>query len=104
GFLSLHSTDVAWGLTEPPAAGAPGEESLISLDGVWKYVPGEARGLAAIPADDSACFDAHVPGHVSIQGLDHEGGVGTFFKTIALPAGWADRRVKLRFDGVYSGA
>ena len=75
-----------------------------SLDGMWKFIANPAAGFeTAVSVDGWA--DIKVPGEWAMQGFDVERGKAAgYFRTFAVPSYWKNKRVKLRFNAVYSDA
>lgn len=91
------STDFACSLTPLSQA-----EFVQKLNGTWRFTPGAPEGAAAPSLDDRAWPTIRVPGHWEMQGFHPPNSEGTYRTHFRL-----DRihgRIKLRFDGVYSGA
>lgn len=66
---------------------------IISLDGNWSFKQGNKQHTIA------------VPGEWTMQGFEvGQGESVTYSKKLHIPAGWAGKRVKIRFDGVSSHA
>jgi hypothetical protein len=89
--------DFQYSLT-PRSYGAPAE----SLNGIWRFIPDPPEGFWKSDFDDSGWADISVPSHWEMQGFQSLDGVGGYRKRFPLPPG--DGRLKLRFEGVYSGA
>jgi hypothetical protein len=62
--------------------------------------PGWARSAAELPGES----EIPVPSHLVMHGLEPAGGVAVARRRFQKIAGVGDDRVKLRFDGAYSGA
>ncbi len=73
-----------------------------SLNGRWKFVLDPPDGFWKPDFDDSGWPEISVPGHWEMQGFTSVEGIGGYRRhfTVAKPEG----RVKIRFEGVYSGA
>lgn len=74
----------------------------ISLDGVWKFKPDPPEDFWRPDFKDAAWADIQVPGHFVMQGFQSAEGAGGYLRQFHTPPGKG--RLKLRFDGVYSGA
>ena len=78
---------------------------MLDLNGTWRFNPTPKEGFwkPDTPVDDWAYIK--VPGEWVMQGFDAptDKGVG-YRRNINIPANWAGKRVKIRFDGVYSGS
>ena len=74
----------------------------MNLDGSWKFLPLFERGFEHLKeADDWS--DITVPGEWSMQGYQvGSGNAAGYFRTFSIPANWTNKRIKLRFNGVYS--
>jgi len=69
----------------------------IALDGTWKF----SADINAQPADKNI----QVPGEWVMQGFEVKNSVyAGYQRTFEVPAGWKNKRIKLRFDAVYSDA
>ncbi len=77
----------------------------IDLNGTWKFDPTPEEGFQDPQVSVENWADIKVPGEWVMQGFDapRDKGVG-YRRTIAVPADWAGKRVKIRFDGVYCGS
>jgi len=93
----LDPVDYQYGLT-PTNFGSKGE----SLDGKWKFMPNPPADFWKAGFDDSKWREIPVPAHWEMQGFKSPEGVGGYRRTFPVAAG--SGRMKLRFDGVYSGA
>ena len=92
-------------LTPRPISVAGLNQFKVDLNGKWRFNPVPQEGFQD---PDSAVDDwayIKVPGEWVMQGFDAptDKGVG-YRRTVGVPADWAGKRVKIRFDGVYSGA
>ncbi len=74
----------------------------ISLDGIWRFMPDPPEEFWKPEFNDSAWSDIRVPRHFVMQGFQSVKGLGGYRKRFRTPPGTG--RLKLRFDGVYSGA
>ena len=81
-----------------------GLEASVSLTGTWKFATDPPADFYRPEFDDSAWKTIEVPSHWVLSGFHTEGGVGGYRRRVEIPAAWNDRRVKIHFDGVYSGA
>lgn len=73
-----------------------------SLDGEWRFMADPPAGFWEPAFDDRAWPMIQVPGHFEMQGFQSVEGIGGCRKSFRAPAG--PGRLKLRFEGVYSGA
>jgi hypothetical protein len=78
------------------------DEKVTSLNGQWRFSIDPPDGFEKPDFDDSKWSDITVPGHWEMQGFRSLKGIGGYRKRFVTPGG--SGRVKLRFDGVYSGA
>lgn len=92
-------------LTPRPISVGGLNQFKVDLNGTWRFNPVPEEGFQSpdTAVDDWAYIK--VPGEWVMQGFDAltDKGVG-YRRTVGVPAGWAGKRVKIRFDGVYSGA
>jgi len=72
------------------------------LNGRWRFALDPPEGFWRLDFDDKDWASIAVPSHWEMEGFHSERGVGGYRLPFALPAGKG--RVKLRFEGVYSGA
>jgi beta-galactosidase len=73
-----------------------------SLSGQWRFAVDPPGDFWRTDFDDHRWADIRVPAHFEMEGFRSLDGVGGYRKWFDLPAGGG--RLKLRFDGVYSGA
>lgn len=77
--------------------GASKQADKISLDGTWQF----SADIGLLPADKNI----QVPGEWVMQGFDVKNGVyAGYKKEFEIPSSWKNKRIKLRFDAVYSDA
>jgi len=75
----------------------------LRLDGTWRFAAEPQGDWTTAGYDDSAWSDIDVPGEWVMQGFTvSPGKAAGYRRTFHIPADWAERRVKIRFDGVYS--
>ena len=92
-------------LTPRPAEVAGIDEPLVSLNGAWQFHPNPGPALLEPVANEDSWRSIEVPGHWFTQGFEVAKAVAAGYRRrFMIPKGWAGRRVKLRFDGVYSDA
>ncbi len=79
----------------------------LDLNGTWRFAldllgHGEALGYTASDFDDSAWFDAPVPGVFShaLPQLEMAATRGWYRRTFAIPSAWTGRRIVLGFGAV----
>ncbi|MFN8009209.1 MAG: glycoside hydrolase family 2 TIM barrel-domain containing protein [Terriglobia bacterium] len=92
GDLPLHLT--------PPNAAKPG----LNLNGAWRFAIDPPENFFSSGYDDSKWNSMEVPAHWVLKGFKTLTGVGGYRRHFQIPEGWDGHRIKLRFDGVYSGA
>jgi len=69
----------------------------IALDGTWQF----SADINALPADKNI----QVPGEWVMQGFEVKNSVyAGYRKSFEIPENWKNKRIKLRFDAVYSEA
>ena len=74
----------------------------MSLDGIWKFIPLFERGSEQLNEANN-WSDIAVPGEWSMQGFQVDtGNAAGYFRTFSIPTNWTNKRIKLRFNGVYS--
>ena len=54
--------------------------------------------------DDSSWGEIDVPAHWVMQGYQAQKGQGGYRRHVQIPSTWRGRRIRIAFDGVYSGA
>lgn len=91
------ATDFQYGLT-PRNLRRP--ES--SLSARWRFVPDPPADFQRPDFDDHAWAEIRVPAHIAMEGFRSREGGGGYRTRFHPPPG--EGRLKLRFDGVYSGA
>jgi beta-galactosidase/beta-glucuronidase len=93
----VDAGDIHQGLV--PAA----SESVVELNGSWKFMPDPAAGFERPEFDDSSWKPIQVPSHWAMAGFtaEKDGGYRTH---VNLPSNWQGRRIRIAFDAVYSGA
>ncbi|HEY5910883.1 MAG TPA: glycoside hydrolase family 2 TIM barrel-domain containing protein [Verrucomicrobiae bacterium] len=74
----------------------------VSLNGLWRFSPDPPADFWEPAFDDGGWSDITVPGHFVMQGFQSLNGIGGYRKHFRAPGGHG--RLKLRFEGVYSGA
>lgn len=94
--------------------------SVVSLNGTWQFAHAPTEAAAQVLAgfhqpgfDSSAFHPLPVPSNWALHGFeqptykkfaDKQGAQGFYLKRFQLPAGWNDKRVLLRFGGVWAAA
>lgn len=79
-------------------------EAAASLNGTWKFAPDPPQDFSRPDFDDSAWSSIDVPSHWRLKGFKSWNGVGGYRRHVQIPEAWKGRRIKIHFDGVYSGA
>lgn len=88
------------------------EETLFNTQ--WKFHAGEAAGASATAYNDADWRGLTLPHDWSIEAPFSDewasatgylpGGIGWYRKTFTVPAGWAQKKVFITFDGVYNNS
>ena len=78
-------------------------DAMLELNGTWKFMPDPPAGFERAGFDDASWKPIEVPSHWVMAGFTAEKD-GGYRKHVNLPAGWQGRRIRIAFDGVYSGA
>jgi beta-galactosidase len=79
--------------------------SLISLNGIWKFNPSPDNKLFESSSFRDEWQNIEVPGEWTMQGFEVKPGVRAAYQTrFLVPREWNGRRIMVRFDGVYSDA
>ncbi|MCX6905726.1 MAG: hypothetical protein NTW03_20045, partial [Verrucomicrobia bacterium] len=86
-----------YGLTPPPP-----KPQRTSLAGRWRFAADPPAHFWEPGFEDSRWAEIKVPGHFEMEGFHSTDGIGGYRKHFQSPRG--SGRLKLRFDGVYSGA
>jgi hypothetical protein len=76
----------------------------LNLDGSWRFKPDPAPGFFHPDFSDSDWKTITVPSHWMMEGFDSPNGVGGYRRHLQIPSSFKGRRLKLLFEGVYSGA
>jgi beta-galactosidase len=96
-ILELDSAGFQEGLT-PENLHRP----RASLSGPWRFAPDPPQDFWKPEFDDGPWADIAVPAHFVMEGFESLEGIGGYRKRFHVPAG--EGRLKVRFEGVYSGA
>ncbi len=96
-WRQLDAADFQYGLT-PPCLRTP----ATVLDEGWRFAADPPTGFWEPGFDDRRWAPIRVPAHFELEGFRSTDGVGGYRKWFRAPPGRG--RLKLRFDGVYSGA
>ena len=78
--------------------------SQVSLDGEWRFKPDPDPDFFQPQFSDSDWSEIKVPAHWTMEGFDSKSGIGAYRRHLQIPASFRGRRIKLLFEGVYSGA
>jgi len=88
-----------------PGLGLPDDNAPpIDLDGAWRFKADPDLGFYQTAFSDSDWKEITVPSHWMMEGFDSKTGTGGYRRHVEMPDSFRDRRIKLVFDGVYSGA
>jgi beta-galactosidase len=96
---TVDAGDLTPGLTLPDDSAA-----ASSLDGIWRFEPDPETDFFQADFPDSQWKEIKVPSHWMMEGFDTRTGTGGYRRHLQIPASFRGRRIKLVFDGVYSGA
>jgi len=96
---TLPAGDLTPGISLPDDA-----VPAASLDGAWRFKPDPEAGFFQTSFSDSNWKDIKVPSHWMMEGFDSKTGTGGYRRHVQILANLRGRRIKLLFDGVYSGA
>ncbi|HZC24025.1 MAG TPA: hypothetical protein VE866_11850, partial [Candidatus Binatia bacterium] len=96
---SVQANDLTPGLSLP-AEGA----AQVDLDGEWRFKPDPDPDFFQPKYSDGDWKQIKVPAHWTMEGFNSQSGIGGYRKQLQIPASFRGRRIKLLFDGVYSGA
>jgi hypothetical protein len=76
----------------------------VDLNGAWRFKPDPDEDFYQTTFSDSDWKEITVPSHWMMEGFDAKTGVGGYRRRVEIPPAFRGRRIKLVFDGVYSGA
>jgi beta-galactosidase len=76
----------------------------LDLDGAWRFKPDPESDFFQTNFSDSDWKEIKVPSHWIMEGFDSKNGTGGYRRRLQIPNSFRGRRIKLLFDGVYSGA
>ncbi|HLV86227.1 MAG TPA: glycoside hydrolase family 2 TIM barrel-domain containing protein [Candidatus Sulfotelmatobacter sp.] len=82
----------------------PGSDFDLELNGAWSFQPDPPKGFEQPGFDDSSWKSIDVPSHWVMAGFHSQHGYGGYRRHLKIPQSWRGRRVRIAFDGVYSGA
>lgn len=105
GMVAAKPFDPVVVLTPRPAEVSSTGEPQVLLNGVWQFHANPGKALLE-PLSVAGSWQAiSVPGHWLMQGFEVPQNVAAGYRrSFSIPKDWAGRRIKLRFDGVYSDA
>ena len=93
----VDAADFQYGLTPANLRG-----TKVKLDGEWRFAPDPPAGFWEPEFKDQEWSVVRIPGHFEMQGFRSREGVGGYRTRFRRPPG--EGRLRLRFEGVYSGA
>jgi len=96
---TIRAGDLTPGYSMPDDTAPP-----LDLDGTWRFKPDPESGFFRANFSDSDWREIKVPSHWIMDGFDSRTGTGGYRRRLQIPASFRGRRIKLVFDGVYSGA
>ncbi len=96
---TIQAGDLAPGLNIPDDS-----RPMLNLAGTWRFKPDPEPDFFKVSFSDSNWKDIKVPSHWMMEGFDSNTGTGGYRRHLQIPASLRGRRIKLLFDGVYSGA
>ncbi|HLV86242.1 MAG TPA: glycoside hydrolase family 2 TIM barrel-domain containing protein [Candidatus Sulfotelmatobacter sp.] len=96
---TLQAGDLSPGLSLPDTSTAS-----IDLDGIWRFKPDPGPDFFKPDFPDADWKEIKVPSHWMMEGFDSNTGTGAYRRHLQIPPSFRGRRIKLLFDGVYSGA
>lgn len=99
GNTSIDARDISKRLTPRPSASS----QRISLDGRWRFAIDPPESF---PTGSSSLQwkTIDTPSHWEMEGFVAESGRAAYSKSVAIPAGWANKRIKIGAGGIYSQA
>ena len=96
---SVQANDLTPGLSLPDET-----TPQVRLDGEWRFRPDPDPDFFQPKYSDSDWKEINVPSHWMMEGFDSRTGIGAYRRQLQIPASFRGRRIKLLFEGVYSGA
>ncbi|MGB8011869.1 MAG: glycoside hydrolase family 2 TIM barrel-domain containing protein [Terriglobales bacterium] len=96
---TVQAGDLTPGLSLPDDNAA-----ALDLNGTWRFKPDPEPEFFQTSFSDSDWKDIKVPAHWMMEGFDSKSGIGGYRRRLQIPASFRSRRIKLLFEGVYSGA
>ena len=76
----------------------------MNLSGTWRFRPDPEPEFFQANFSDADWKSITVPSHWIMEGFESDKGTGGYRRHLQIPASFRGRRIKLLFDGVYSGA
>lgn len=95
----LQAGDLAPGVSIADSTQAP-----LNLDGTWRFKPDPDANFYKTDFSGADWKEIKVPSHWMMEGFDSLTGTGAYRRLVRIPDSFRNRRIKLLFDGVYSGA
>ena len=95
----VHSDDLTPGLSLPDET-----TTQVSLNGDWRFKADPEPEFFEPQYSDREWNQIKVPSHWTMEGFDSKTGIGGYRRQLQIPATFRGRRIKLLFEGVYSGA
>lgn len=95
----MSAGDLSPGLSVPDQTSAE-----VNLDGTWRFKPDPPVGFADPNFSESDWKSITVPSQWVMGGFESTNGIGGYRTKFEVPPGFRGRRIKLLFEGVYSGA
>jgi len=103
GGISAKCTVKAGDLS--PGLSLPDQSSIdVNLNGTWRFRPDPPTNFAEANFSDSDWKSITIPSHWAMEDFDSATGIGGYRRAFDIPASFRGRRIKLLFEGVYSGA
>jgi beta-galactosidase len=78
-------------------------ENPIDLNGTWKFATNPPEAFYRSDFDDAAGKTIETPSHWVMQGFPADG-TGGYRRHVQIPTRWIGQRIKIRFEGIYSGS
>ena len=100
---SAQQTQEAGDLT-PGLSISDSSVAEMNLNGTWRFKPDPTPDFYKPEISDAGWKDIKVPAHWMMEGFDSQTGTGGYRRHLQIPESFRHRRIKLVFDGVYSGA
>jgi hypothetical protein len=77
------------------------KKTQVSLDGTWDFAVDPPKDFPK-HQEGLAWQRIKVPAHWAMEGMTAESGKAVYRRTFNVPAGWSNKRIRLRADAVYS--